>query len=599
MKKIGLSVFGLLVLFFWFSHAETGVSISWDYNQAKQTILNTVPDTIKQWVSEEFSIFEKLENKDQKKESLQKIIFVSIENINNTEEVMNTVIMPNLCTIMKVHEIESESCKTQNYLNNENNDNDMKIIFILIGIIVITGIIWFVLSKVNEKIMNYIIFGWAILFLGFVFIAVSDYPGFWQSAGTIIWGFAGIFVGLVIFFLYKRKQEIKNIEKQRNIEQNIIINTNKKNEEIAGLVNEIIIKQNKKDFYWALEECDKCIEIIKDHKEYEDRYNQLVWIKSHIQEEIKLKEDIQKKIQNTSKNSKEEFIELINELYAIEEYGKAIEICQIAIKKNPQEAIFYWWLGDIFLKNNEKDNALDAYENCIKLDNKNKEVRINKAIILEKMEKYEEALKVADEVLLLDKNYTKAYYVKALILDKLWRDKEIMDLFYNGIKNSVWWEEFYLVITSKLINEKDYEEGIKICNEAIKISPMDEKIYTNKTACLLALKRYQEAEECANYILDKINPNCVSILINKACILKEINRDNEALDILNKAIKLDPKHANSYFNKASILLKQKNIPETLSLLQKTFELDPNFKKIILTEDEFKDILDVDEFKKLI
>jgi LPXTG-motif cell wall-anchored protein len=60
---------------------------------------------------------------------------------------------------MKVHEIESESCKTQNYLNNEDTGSDMRIVFILIGIMVITGLIWFVLSKVNEKIMNYIIFG--------------------------------------------------------------------------------------------------------------------------------------------------------------------------------------------------------------------------------------------------------------------------------------------------------------------------------------------------------------------------------------------------------------------------------------------------------
>jgi hypothetical protein len=44
---------------------------------------------------------------------------------------------------------------------------------------------------------------------------------------------------------------------------------------------------------------------------------------------------------------------------------------------------------------------------------------------------------------------------------------------------------------------------------------MNEDIYTNKTGCLLALKKYQEAEECANYVLDKINPNCLSVLVNK------------------------------------------------------------------------------------
>ena len=237
----------------------------------------------------------------------------------------------------------------------------------------------------KNQIGNYIIFGGALLFLGLVFVILSDYPWFWETIGKIVWWLIGIFILLVAFFIYKWFQERKKIKEEQELEKTRNLALNEKNKEIAKLVDQTIEKQNKKDFYWALEECDQCIGIVKDHKEYEDRYNQLVWIRSHIQEEIKLKEDIQKKTQNTSKNSKEEFIELISELYAIEEYEKAIEICQIAIKKYPQEAILYWWLGDVFLKNSKKDNALAAYENCMKLDNTNKEVRINKAIILEKM----------------------------------------------------------------------------------------------------------------------------------------------------------------------------------------------------------------------
>lgn len=450
----------------------------------------------------------------------------------------------------------------------------------------------------KNQIGDYIIFGWAILFLGLAFIALSDYPGFWESTGIIIWGFAGIFVGLVIFFLYKRKQEIKNIEKQRNIEQNIIINTNKKNEEIAGLVNEIIIKQNKKDFYWALEECDKCIEIIKDHKEYEDRYNQLVWIKSHIQEEIKLKEDIQKKIQNTSKNSKEEFIELINELYAIEEYGKAIEICQIAIKKNPQEAIFYWLLGDMFLKNNKKENALDAYRHYLILSPNSKDWTLNIIQILKSLWRFEEALEEADKAITVDKTNKNAYLLQWEILSILWREEEALNIYYTALKN-IKYEWFYLNIWFILQKQEKYQEAIEQYNEALKISPMNEDIYTNKTGCLLALKKYQEAEECANYVLDKINPNCLSVLVNKWLILGILERYEEALEILDKTIKIDPKHANSYYIKAGIYLEKDNIPETIENIRKTIELDPSFKEKFKKAENFQKIADLDEFKKLI
>jgi tetratricopeptide (TPR) repeat protein len=83
----------------------------------------------------------------------------------------------------------------------------------------------------------------------------------------------------------------------------------------------------------------------------------------------------------------------------------------------------------------------------------------------------------------------------------------------------------------------------------LNISPLDKKICLNKGAILLGLKKYQEALECFDYIITKIDPLFIEAYINKGLTLKRLERYDEALKVYDEASKIDKNNFKILINK--------------------------------------------------
>lgn len=121
------------------------------------------------------------------------------------------------------------------------------------------------------------------------------------------------------------------------------------------------------------------------------------------------------------------------------------------------------------------------------------------------------------------------------------------------------------------IQKSEYEEAIDNYKEITELVPDHVYTYNNWGAALLELGKLKS---------DKIHIK-------------------EGLGKLDTAINIDNKYARAWYNKAfgHTLLKEK--PETLASLREAINLNPRYKEKAKADDDFKDLWDDEDFKKLV
>lgn len=96
----------------------------------------------------------------------------------------------------------------------------------------------------------------------------------------------------------------------------------------------------------------------------------------------------------------------------------------------------------------------------------------------------------------------------------------------------------------------------------------------------------------------KIKPDNLHALVNKGITLGKLGCYEEALSVLGKAIKIHPNSADAIYNRACIFSMYKKTKKAIIDLSKAIELNPNFKKDAKIDEDFRNICNNDEFKRI-
>uniref|UniRef100_UPI003F4B8942 tetratricopeptide repeat protein n=1 Tax=Brachyspira catarrhinii TaxID=2528966 RepID=UPI003F4B8942 len=126
----------------------------------------------------------------------------------------------------------------------------------------------------------------------------------------------------------------------------------------------------------------------------------------------------------------------------------------------------------------------------------------------------------------------------------------------------------------KLIEEKHFEEAIKLCDEAIEKDDKDEDAYFQKASCYFRLEDYNTAIENYNKVTE-INPNDIGVYLVVGNIMGILKQHREAIEYANKIIKLDGKNEKAYLLKAMSNFNLKLYKKSIKYCDKIIELNPN------------------------
>ncbi len=205
-----------------------------------------------------------------------------------------------------------------------------------------------------------------------------------------------------------------------------------------------------------------------------------------------------------------ELVEQGRELLVDKEYKAALSLFYTAIRFDPQKSD-PWVninIGAVLNKLERYWNAVEAIDQAIQLDPNNPIAWNNKGYSLNKLEHYEEALVTLDQAIKLYHTYPIDYFLKGKTLKQLGEDKVH-----------------------------------RLLRLTMLLDPVDAHAWNNKGYALNALGRYEEALRAYDEAI-RLNPEYKEAYYNKGATLEQIGRYEEALQAYKKAVELNPQDTN-------------------------------------------------------
>ena len=256
------------------------------------------------------------------------------------------------------------------------------------------------------------------------------------------------------------------------------------------------------------------------------------------------------------------------------EYDKSIEIFDKILnnekEKNNELALLR--KGDaLFMKNNFKE-ALELYENVLKLNENNEEALIGAGICERKLFKLDEAINYYDRVLKINNNNENVLYNKAIALSLKGNNQDSNDLLTKAksIKDS---EDILYAFELNNLNDKNYSKVNEEFDNYIKENKQitNPGLYNIKAQSLLHEEKYDEAFKYIEQALE-LNPNYTYAINTKANILDKTGKKDEALLLYQKAAEGEQDNIIFLLNYSLSLLENKNKEKSKEIFEKVKSL---------------------------
>ncbi|MEA5577859.1 tetratricopeptide repeat-containing serine protease family protein [Anabaena sp. UHCC 0451] len=208
----------------------------------------------------------------------------------------------------------------------------------------------------------------------------------------------------------------------------------------------------------------------------------------------------------------------------------------------------------------EYSKAIEAMEEAIKLDQNLWQVYYNISFILVSQGKYELALSTIDMAINKQtKEIHRSYLLKSIILGQFQKHENALEAINLGIKAAEESQKqeplLYLVSGYLLEKSKQYNEAIENYNKALELDPRTSEVY------LLRGGIYEEQKRLDLAITDytqaiNINPNFAGAYNNRGNIYREQGKKELAIADYTQAININPKFPGVYSNRAQIYGEQ-------------------------------------------
>jgi len=196
-------------------------------------------------------------------------------------------------------------------------------------------------------------------------------------------------------------------------------------------------------------------------------------------------------------------------------------------------------LASLELRLDSVGNALTLVDRALEMNNTAPEVHSNRAIVLGRLERHEEALMAFQTAIELDPGSALLHSNRAIVLGRLERHEEALMAFQTAIEldpGSASLHSNRAIVLGRL---ERHEEALQEWGRALVLEPGDASTLANRAVTLAKLRRYEEVVEACDAILT-FNPADAGVHANRGFALCEIGRYEDALRDLNHARDLDP-----------------------------------------------------------
>jgi len=255
------------------------------------------------------------------------------------------------------------------------------------------------------------------------------------------------------------------------------------------------------------------------------------------------------------------------------DFEKVIDICNEALKVEPDSEAFYITRGYAYAELNELEQAIEDYDRAIELNPNYAEAYNNRGNVYAELNKYERAIEDYDRAIELNPDDAKAYYNRGFTHAKLNQHEQAIEDYDRAIELNPNYAEAYNNRGNVYAELNKYERAIEDYSEAIKLNPDDAVAYINRGNAYAELNKYERAIEDFSKAIE-LNPNYAEAYINRGNAYAELNEHERAIEDYGKAIELNPNFAEAYNNRGAAYAELNKHERAIEDFSKAIELNP-------------------------
>lgn len=309
-----------------------------------------------------------------------------------------------------------------------------------------------------------------------------------------------------------------------------------------------------------------------------------------------------------------------NYFYHKNDFNKAVEMYDLVLKYFPDDTRALNNKGSSLRGLSRRGEAREFWEKASTLDPDYTDPKVNLGGVLSELGRPEEALKVLDEVYKVEKDDLDFVLLMNLGLahSKLNHGKLAHEFYEKAEKLEPKESQILINRASLFQSEKKFHKAIEYCDKILSFAPKNPLALAIKGSCLLELKDLNGGIEYLNESL-KIDSSEIVTLLNLALAYRRLHdfgggkiwyadwvemysekvlqideNDSQALahlgwvfnrcgrrltaiDVFDKALKIEPNQASILLDKSEALLHLNRLEETLAIVNNVINLDkPNY-----------------------
>ncbi|MFX1590594.1 MAG: tetratricopeptide repeat protein, partial [Promethearchaeota archaeon] len=173
-------------------------------------------------------------------------------------------------------------------------------------------------------------------------------------------------------------------------------------------------------------------------------------------------------------------------------------------------------------------------------------------------------------------SYEKTKYLlfQAHILNGLGKYDEAIESIENAMEMVPTLTSLIIVKIYYIITSKREDEALKLIDQHLESHPnLKRSLYLQQSYIYVFQKKYEKGLEAVNKALE-IDPENTHIINNKAILLANLGRKEEAIETSEKLINLSPNYGNSYDTYGEVLMTLGEYKNALEKLEKALSLEP-------------------------
>ncbi|MDY6937864.1 MAG: tetratricopeptide repeat protein [Cyanobacteriota bacterium] len=256
------------------------------------------------------------------------------------------------------------------------------------------------------------------------------------------------------------------------------------------------------------------------------------------------------------------------------EWQEAIDLCERALKIQPNAAEIHAILGNAFYGKRELDGAKRAYLKALELQPNRADIQANLGSVYAQLKEPEAAIECYRQATQLDKNQPLVYSNWGRLLLKLERFEEAAGCYQKAIDLDGSFVKAYLGLADVRSRQNLWLEAVEAYQAATQLDSNSDRAAYGLGVTLIQQDRIDEAIVSIQKSIE-LNPNLGRSYYQLGNAFVKKNQWEKAEASYRRAIELDPSLVWAYSFLADILIRQERWEEAIACYEKTIELEPN------------------------